>query len=178
MTEWMLEGKANSFASVHGDATQSQARFRYVALRYFNVAGASQNGPSGQPPPNALRHPIKVACKATFGNRGSISIYGTDYPIPEETCIPDYIHVEDLAQAYLLAPPSLWAGGSSETLNCCGYGTGFSVRKILDAVEEVVAYNSESLRRSGERATRPLPSRILHASKNYLHRDRKHRISI
>jgi UDP-glucose 4-epimerase len=135
MTEWMLEDTANSFASVPGDVTQSQARCRYVALRYFNVAGASQDGSLGQAPPNAS-HRIKVACEAACGKRESISIHGTDYPTPDETCIRDYVHVEDLAQAHLLALADLFAGGSSEILNC-GYGTGFSVREILDAVKRV-----------------------------------------
>lgn len=135
MTEWMLEDTANSFSSAFGAATQPQDRFRYVALRYFNVAGASLDGALGQATPNAS-HLIKVACEAACGKRESLAIYGTDYPTPDGTCIRDYIHVEDLAQAHLLALAHLFGGGAAEILNC-GYGTGFSVREILEAVKEV-----------------------------------------
>ena len=135
VTEWMLEDTANSFASRPGIVTQLHDRFRYVALRYFNVAGASQDGSLGQATPDAS-HLIKVACETACGKRESIKIYGTDYPTPDGTCIRDYIHVEDLAQAHLLALAHLFGGGSSEILNC-GYGTGFSVRAILTAVKKV-----------------------------------------
>jgi UDP-glucose 4-epimerase len=151
MTEWMLEDTANSFSSASNASTSPQDRFRYVALRYFNVAGASRDGSLGQATPNAS-HLIKVACEAACGKRGSISIYGTDYPTPDGTCIRDYIHVEDLAQAHLLALAHLFAGGSSEILNC-GYGTGFSVREILAAVKEVSGVQFkiiETERRAGD----------------------------
>lgn len=151
MTEWMLEDTANSFAPAPEDPAQSQDRFRYVALRYFNVAGASLDGSLGQATPDAS-HLIKVACEAACGKRESIAIYGTDYPTPDGTCIRDYIHVEDLAQAHLLALTHLFAGGSSEILNC-GYGTGFSVREILNAVKKVsgVQYKIiETTRRAGD----------------------------
>jgi len=151
MTEWMLEDTANRFASAPESAPPPQERFRYVALRYFNVAGASQDGSLGQATPDAS-HLIKVACEAACGKRESISIYGTDYPTPDGTCIRDYIHVEDLGQAHLLALAHLFAGGSSEILNC-GYGTGFSVREILDAVKEVsgVQFNIiQAERRAGD----------------------------
>ncbi|MDG4476303.1 UDP-glucose 4-epimerase GalE [Thiovibrio frasassiensis] len=151
MTEWMLEDTANSFISVPEVATQPQDRFRYVALRYFNVAGASQDGLLGQATPNAS-HLIKVACEAACGRRESVAIFGTDYPTPDGTCIRDYIHVDDLAQAHLLALAHLFAGGSSEILNC-GYGTGFSVREILAAVKEVSGVNFsiiETERRLGD----------------------------
>jgi len=133
--EWMLENTVNSFSSALGTVTQSQNRFRYVALRYFNVAGTSLDGSLGQATPNAS-HLIKVACEAACGKRESISIYGTDYSTPDGTCLRDYIHVEDLAQAHLLALAHLFGGGAAEILNC-GYGTGFSVREILEAVNEV-----------------------------------------
>jgi UDP-glucose 4-epimerase len=151
MTEWMLEDTANSFSSAHEAAAHPQNRFRYVALRYFNVAGASQDGSLGQSTPDAS-HLIKVACEAACGKRESISIYGTDYPTPDGTCIRDYIHVEDLAQAHLLALAHLLAGGPSEILNC-GYGTGFSVREILNAVKEVSGVQFkiiETERRAGD----------------------------
>lgn len=151
MTEWMLEDTANSFLGATGGAAQPQERFRYVALRYFNVAGASQDGSLGQATPNAS-HLIKVACEAACGKRESIAIYGTDYPTPDGTCIRDYIHVEDLAQAHLAALSHLFTGGDSEILNC-GYGTGFSVREILNAVKEVsgVPFKTiETERRAGD----------------------------
>lgn len=150
MTEWMLEDTANSFSSF-GVARQPQDRFRYVALRYFNVAGASLDGSLGQATPNAS-HLIKVACETACGKRESIAIYGTDYPTPDGTCIRDYIHVEDLAQAHLLSLAHLFDGGSSEILNC-GYGTGFSVREILNAVKQVSGVNFkiiETARRTGD----------------------------
>jgi UDP-glucose 4-epimerase len=151
MTEWMLEDTANSFSLAPNAAIPPENRFRYVALRYFNVAGASQDGALGQSTPNAS-HLIKVACEAACGKRESVSIYGTDYPTPDGTCIRDYIHVEDLAQAHLLALTHLFAGGVSEILNC-GYGTGFSVREILAAVKEVSGIQFkiiEAERRAGD----------------------------
>lgn len=151
MTEWMLEDTANSFTSEQENTAQPKDRFRYVALRYFNVAGASQDGSLGQATPDAT-HLIKVACEAACGKRESIQIYGTDYPTPDGTCIRDYIHVEDLAQAHLLALAHLFAGGPSEILNC-GYGTGFSVREILDAVKAVSGVQFkiiEAERRAGD----------------------------
>lgn len=145
MTEWMLEDTANSFLIKH------QGQFRYVALRYFNVAGASVDGTLGQATPEAT-HLIKVACEAACGKRDHIEIFGTDYPTPDGTCIRDYIHVEDLAHAHLLALTHLFEGGSSEILNC-GYGTGFSVKEIIKAVKQVSGINFkviETERRLGD----------------------------
>lgn len=151
MTEWMLEDTANSFLTTSKATAQAQDQFRYVALRYFNVAGASQDGSLGQATPNAS-HLIKVACETACGKRDSIAIYGTDYPTPDGTGIRDYIHVEDLAKAHLLALAHLFAGGPSEILNC-GYGTGFSVREILNAVRKVSGVQFkviETKRREGD----------------------------
>ena len=108
---------------------------RYVALRYFNVAGADPGGRIGQSTPEAT-HLIKVACEHVVGKREKISIFGTDYETPDGTCIRDYIHVEDLAAAHLQALDYLRAGGAPTTLNC-GYGRGFSVRDVLDEVARV-----------------------------------------
>lgn len=149
MTEWMLEDTANSFISA--PATKPQEPFRYVALRYFNVAGASLDGALGQATPEAT-HLIKVACEAACGKREHIEIFGTDYPTPDGSCIRDYIHVEDLAHAHLLALSHLFKGGSSEILNC-GYGTGFSVKEIIKAVKQVSGVNFqviEAERRAGD----------------------------
>lgn len=123
MTEQML--KDLSFAT----------DLRHVALRYFNVAGSDPQGRIGQSTKNATLL-IKVACEAALGKRDKICIFGTDYPTPDGTGIRDYIHVEDLAGAHLAALAYLRNGGDSTTLNC-GYGHGYSVREVLDAVARV-----------------------------------------
>ena len=106
---------------------------RYVSLRYFNVAGAEPQGRMGQATPDAT-HLIKVACQAALGYRDGITVFGTDYDTPDGTCIRDYIHVEDLAAAHVRALDYLQAGGASAVLNC-GYGRGYSVLEVLDAVK-------------------------------------------
>lgn len=108
---------------------------RYVALRYFNVAGADPAGRSGQCTPVAT-HLIKIACQAATGQRPGLSLYGDDYPTPDGTCIRDYVHVADLADAHVAALRHLAAGGPSRVFNC-GYGRGYSVREVLDAVQRV-----------------------------------------
>ena len=108
---------------------------RHVALRYFNVAGADPGGRIGQSTPDAT-HLLKVACEHIVGKRDHVSIFGTDFDTRDGTGIRDYIHVEDLAAAHLKALDYLRAGGESTTLNC-GYGRGFSVREVLDAVARV-----------------------------------------
>jgi UDP-glucose 4-epimerase len=120
MTEWMLRDLA-----IAGGP-------RYVVLRYFNVAGCDPGGRIGQSTPRATLL-VKVACEAAVGKRTHVSIFGTDYPTPDGTGLRDYIHVEDLASAHLDALAYLRAGGESTTLNC-GYGHGYSVREVLDAV--------------------------------------------
>jgi UDP-glucose 4-epimerase len=107
---------------------------RHVILRYFNVAGADPLGRAG-PTPGA-RHLLKVACEAALDRRASVPLYGADYPTRDGTCVRDFIHVSDLADAHLKALEHLLAGGSSRTLNC-GYGQGHSVREVLDAVARV-----------------------------------------
>ncbi|MGE0030159.1 MAG: UDP-glucose 4-epimerase GalE [Steroidobacteraceae bacterium] len=126
---------------------------RYVALRYFNVAGADPGGRIGQSTP-AATHLIKVACEQATGKRDRVEIYGTDYETADGTGVRDYIHVEDLAAAHLKALDYLRAGGSSTTLNC-GYGEGFSVRQVLDRVAQVAGKPLrivESPRRAGDPA--------------------------
>jgi UDP-glucose 4-epimerase len=108
----------------------------YGALRYFNVAGADPQGRSGQSTAGAT-HLIKVAVEAALGKRDSVAVYGTDYATPDGTGVRDYIHVTDLAAAHLLALEALIAEpGRSLTMNC-GYGRGFSVLEVLDAVDRV-----------------------------------------
>ena len=107
----------------------------FVALRYFNVAGSDPQSRIGQSTPNATLL-IKVACEAAVGKRKEIYIFGTDYPTTDGTGVRDYIHVEDLADAHLRALDYLRAGGESTILNV-GYGHGYSVREVLDAVARV-----------------------------------------
>jgi len=109
----------------------------FVSLRYFNVAGADPEGRTGQSTPKATQL-IKVACEAVVGLRDSVTIYGEDYDTPDGTCIRDYIHVSDLADAHVAALAYLEAGGESRILNC-GYGHGFSVRQVLETVQEVAS---------------------------------------
>ncbi|AOU98643.1 UDP-glucose 4-epimerase GalE [Acidihalobacter yilgarnensis] len=123
----------------------------YVALRYFNVAGADPEARIGQATPDAT-HLIKVACQAALGQRERLQIFGTDYPTPDGTCIRDYIHIEDLARAHLAALDYLAGGGASAVLNC-GYGRGYSVREVADAVRRVSGVEfrvDEAPRRAGD----------------------------
>ena len=139
MSEWMLRDLS------------AASDLKHVILRYFNVAGADPDGQLGQSTP-AATHLIKVACEAAVGKRDRIEIFGTDYPTPDGTCIRDYIHVADLAAAHLLALEYLIAGGTSDTFNC-GYGHGYSVRDVLDAVDRVAdgkIKRIESARRAGD----------------------------
>ena len=106
-----------------------------VVLRYFNVAGADPQARAGQRTRGAT-HLIKVACEAATGQRREIAIFGEDYDTPDGTCVRDYIHVSDLAQAHVQALGYLCAGGAGVTLNC-GYGAGHSVRRVIDTVERM-----------------------------------------
>ena len=123
MCEWMLR-----------DVDASGA-LRHVTLRYFNVAGADPKGRIGESTASAT-HLIKVASQAVVGLRDHIDIYGEDYPTPDGTCVRDYIHATDVADAHVAALLHLHGGGESLTLNC-GYGRGYSVREVLAAVEHV-----------------------------------------
>ena len=106
-----------------------------IVLRYFNVAGAATNGLNGQRTKNAT-HLIKIATETALDVRSEIKIFGTDYSTPDGTCLRDYIHVEDLADAHVLATDYLLGGGTSQTLNC-GYGKGYSVKEIIQTVKSV-----------------------------------------
>ena len=108
----------------------------YACLRYFNVAGADPQGRSGQSTAGAT-HLIKVAVEAATGKRHGVGVFGTDFDTPDGTGVRDYIHVTDLAEAHVAALGLLVAEpGKSHTLNC-GYGRGFSVLEVLDAVDRV-----------------------------------------
>ena len=125
----------------------------YCALRYFNVAGADPQGRSGQSTVGAT-HLIKIAVEAAIGKRDAVGVYGTDFPTRDGTGVRDYIHVSDLAAAHVAALELLVAQpGESHTLNC-GYGRGFSVLEVLDAVDRVTNHTIER-RMEGRRAGDP-----------------------
>jgi UDP-glucose 4-epimerase len=107
----------------------------HMILRYFNVAGADPQLRTGQST-RVATHLIKVAAETALGLRPKMDVFGTDYPTPDGTCIRDYIHVSDLVRAHSDALRHLRAGGASLTLNC-GYGHGFSVLAVIDAVKRV-----------------------------------------
>jgi len=139
MTEWMLRD------------TVAAHDIRSVVLRYFNVAGADPQGRSGQSFPRAT-HLIKLACQAALGQRSHLDVFGQDYATPDGTCVRDYIHVSDLARAHVLALDHLEDGGESLTMNC-GYGRGFSVLEVIEAVKRVSGVDFEvrlAPRRAGD----------------------------
>src|SRR5947209_1328585 len=122
MTEWMLR-----------DASAAHP-FNYGALRYFNVAGADPQGRSGQQGKGST-HLIKVAVETAVGQRDHVAVFGTDYDTPDGTCIRDYIHVSDLAAAYVAALEWLTQHPGDDLVINCGYGRGLSVLEVLDAVD-------------------------------------------
>ena len=127
--------------------------FKFIILRYFNVAGADLKGRIGQSSAKAA-HLMKVACDAALGNRPSVGIFGTDFDTPDGTGIRDYIHVEDLAAAHIDALRYLERGGESEIFNC-GYGRGYSVREVISQLQKVAGIDFpviESPRRPGDPA--------------------------
>ncbi len=124
----------------------------YCALRYFNVAGADPRARSGQSTAGAT-HLIKVAVEAALGKRESVSVFGTDYDTPDGTGVRDYIHVSDLAAAHVLALEELMANPARSLTMNCGYGRGFSVLEVLDAVDRVTNMKIERIlgpRRAGD----------------------------
>ena len=124
MTEWMLR----DVALAHD--------FRYIAIRYFNVAGADPQGRSGQSSKNAT-HLIKVASQVALGEREKLQVFGTDYDTPDGTCIRDYVHVTDLISAHMDGLTYLRDGGASVAANC-GYGHGYSVFDVIKALNSVI----------------------------------------
>jgi len=127
MTEWMLR-----------DAATAHTGFNYVALRYFNVAGADPAGRTGQSTPDAT-HLIKVGCQTALGRRDSLAVFGDDYDTADGTCVRDYIHVTDLADAHIKALEYLHTADNSLVLNC-GYGHGYSVKEVIAAVERAAGH--------------------------------------
>jgi len=109
--------------------------FSYVSLRYFNVAGADPEGKIGETKKDAT-HLITMCVRTACGKRDKLFVFGTDYPTKDGTCIRDYIHVMDLAEAHIKALDYLLEGGKSEILNC-GYGRGFSVLEVVNEAKKV-----------------------------------------
>ncbi len=110
--------------------------FNFCALRYFNVAGADPQARTGQSTAGAT-HLIKVACEAATGQRDHVAVFGTDFDTPDGTGVRDYIHVSDLADAHVLALEALLERPDRSLTMNCGYGQGFSVLEVLDAVDRV-----------------------------------------
>jgi UDP-glucose 4-epimerase len=121
-------------ASAHG--------MDYVVLRYFNVAGADPQARIGLATIGAT-HLLKIAVEAATGQRAKVDVFGTDYPTPDGSCIRDFIHVSDLAQAHRAALSYLRGGGNSMTLNC-GYGRGYSVLETIEAVRRTTTISKPS----------------------------------
>lgn len=135
------------------DAYDTAYGIRSVCLRYFNAAGADPDGVLGEDH-DPESHLIPAAILAAMGKTPGLSIFGTDYPTVDGTCVRDYIHVMDLAQAHLLAARHLRQGGESRKFNL-GNGQGFSVRQIVDTVESISGKTipvEEGPRRSGDPA--------------------------
>ncbi|WP_200763251.1 UDP-glucose 4-epimerase GalE [Nitrosophilus alvini] len=136
MSEWVLEDTAKAYKD-----------FRYIALRYFNVAGAdifyenSKLAPRiGQSTKNAT-HLIKVAAETALGKREKMYIFGDDYPTPDGTCIRDYIHVDDLSNAHISALNYLSTNTNTHTIFNVGYGRGFSVKDVIETMKRVSGVN-------------------------------------
>lgn len=146
MSKLMSEAMLADISAAHA--------MNYCVLRYFNVAGADPKVRSGQSTQGAT-HLIKVAVEAALGKRGYVSVFGTDFDTPDGTGVRDYIHVSDLAQAHVLALETLLREPRrSHRLNC-GYGRGFSVTQVLDAVDRVTHHTIErrlEARRAGDPA--------------------------
>ncbi|MEH2118082.1 UDP-glucose 4-epimerase GalE [Nostoc sp.] len=142
-TKLMVERILSDFDVAYG--------FQSVRFRYFNAAGANPSGLLGEDH-NPETHLIPLVLMTALGKRESISIFGTDYPTPDGTCIRDYIHVNDLADAHILGLEYLLKGGDSEVFNL-GNGSGFSVREVIAAAEQVTGISipvEERSRRPGD----------------------------
>jgi UDP-glucose 4-epimerase len=124
-TEWMLR-----------DFAAADPKFRYVALRYFNVVGADARGRAGQLG-RQVTHLIKAASQVAAGVQSELTVFGDDYPTRDGTCERDYVHVSDLANAHALALEYLLNGGGPVALNC-GYGRGYTILEVLKLYAEVL----------------------------------------
>lgn len=145
MSKLMTEAMLKDVSAAHP--------LNFCALRYFNVAGADPQARSGQSTAGAT-HLIKVAVEAALGKRGHVGVFGTDFDTPDGTGVRDYIHVSDLATAHVLALEALMQAPDRNYLLNCGYGRGFSVLEVLDAVDRVTNMRIER-RIEGRRAGDP-----------------------
>jgi UDP-glucose 4-epimerase len=144
-TKLMIENMLADYEAAYG--------LKYVALRYFNACGADESGTIGEDH-QPESHLIPLVLAAALGQRESIQIFGTDYPTADGTCIRDYIHVDDLAQAHILALDALYQGKGSAAYNL-GNGNGFSVREVITTAEKVTQKKIkvvEAARRAGDPA--------------------------
>lgn len=144
-TKLFMEGAMEDFSRAYG--------FKYIALRYFNACGADPEGDIGEDH-SPETHLVPLVLEACLGKRESIKVFGEDYPTKDGTCVRDYIHVNDLAKAHILALEALYSGHDSAVFNL-GNGSGFTVREIIEAAEEVtgVKIKRESApRRAGDPA--------------------------
>jgi UDP-glucose 4-epimerase len=145
-SKWMSEWILRDAARAHG--------LKYAILRYFNVAGADPTVRHGESTVNST-HLIKLAAEVVVGKRPFLELYGQDYPTPDGTCVRDYIHVCDVVSAHRTALAHLSGGGESLVVNA-GYGRGYSVREVIDAVRSVSGVDFEvrqQLRRDGDPAS-------------------------
>ena len=144
----ILEGDALSPTNCYGETKRSMEKMigwaarahglRYVALRYFNACGAHPSGTIGEAH-NPETHLIPLILQVPAGRREKILIFGDDYPTKDGTCVRDYVHVSDLAQAHILALDSLLAGGESDVFNL-GNGVGFTVREVIETARKVTGH--------------------------------------
>lgn len=142
---------------------------KYISLRYFNAAGAHQSGKIGEDH-NPESHLIPLVLQAALGKRDSITIFGQDYDTPDGTCIRDYIHVTDLAQAHILALKKLNNSNldsNTSSIYNLGNGQGFSVRQVIDIAREVTGQKIKII----EGARRPGDPAILVASSEKIKKD-------
>ena len=153
-TKLMTERMIHAFHTAHG--------LPYVILRYFNVCGAAPEGDIGEAHANKT-HLIELAALTALGQREKMMIFGEDYPTPDGTCIRDYVHVQDLADAHVLAVEALHNGKKDAATYNVGLGHGFSVKEVLDAVDEVVG--TPLNREIGDRRAGDPPRLVADASK-------------
>ena len=144
-------GQSKTFVEKILKDVSYSSNFNYISLRYFNVAGADPDGKIGQAYREST-HLITRALKTAKGEYKKLQIFGTDYPTKDGTCVRDYIHVLDLAEAHILAMDYLLNQNISDVFNC-GYGHGFTVREVVDAVKKVTQIDffvEETERREGD----------------------------
>ena len=127
MTKWVTEQILRDYDVAYG--------LRSVVLRYFNAAGAAPDGVLGERH-NPETHLIPLALRAAKGELPELTVFGTDYDTPDDTCIRDYIHIVDLCEAHVLALQHLIAGGESRAYNL-GNGQGYSVKEVIKVAEKV-----------------------------------------